>query len=120
MDTTGNPEGDPLDRAYADWAWQWIDRILAESDDFDYLFVGSHYQVLDVRGYFDAALVAKLLPLMKRSKVSAYFQGHRHSLEHNQEHGFSDISDIHYFTIGAGALIEKSLIDGVPSTCIEV
>ena len=39
------PEGDPPNREYADKMWQWIDDILAESGDFNYLFVAGHYQV---------------------------------------------------------------------------
>lgn len=109
-----------MDKDYANWAWDWIDRILSESDEFDYIFIGSHYQLLDVRGYYDAALRAHLLPLMKRNKVSAFFQGHRHSLEHNQEKGFSNPADTHYFTIGAGALRESTLMDGIPTTCNDV
>ena len=37
--------------------WQWIDDILAESQDFNYLFVAGHYQVKDARGDYDAAMV---------------------------------------------------------------
>jgi tartrate-resistant acid phosphatase type 5 len=64
--------------------WDWIEKTLSESDDFDYLFVTGHYQVLDIRGYYDANLVHNLLPLMKKYNVSAYVQGHRHTMEHNQ------------------------------------
>ena len=43
---------------------------------------------------------------MKEHKVTAWIQGHRHTLEHVQEEGFEDLSDMHFFTIGAGALLD--------------
>ena len=60
-----------------------------------------------------------LVPLMKKYNVSAYFQGHRHTLEHSQEHGYTKEDDVHYFTVGAGALMDGEgiyweLIDDVP------
>ena len=91
---------------YADWAWDWIATTLRSSDDFDYLFVAGHYQTMDVRGPYDAALMAKLLPVMKETKVSAWIQGHRHTLEHVQQRGFEDADDLHVFTIGTGALTD--------------
>ena len=46
---TAECESSLQDAEYQKWAWDWMDRILSESADFDYLFVGGHYQVLDVR-----------------------------------------------------------------------
>ena len=34
-------------------------------------------------------------------------QGHRHVLDHVQESSANQSDDIHYFTIGAGALLEE-------------
>ena len=34
-------------------------------------------------------------------------QGHRHVLDHVQESSAKQSDDIHYFTIGAGALLEE-------------
>ena len=62
------------------------------SSDFDYLFVAGHYQTVDVRGYWDAALVRDLLPLMKAANVTAYLQGHWHTMEHVQEKGFTHMT----------------------------
>ena len=64
--------------------WAWIDRTLSESKSFDYLFVAGHYQVLDSRGEYDKALVHNLLPMLRKYNVQGYFQGHRHTMEHNQ------------------------------------
>ena len=72
----------------------------------DYLFVAGHYQVMDSRGDYDKALVHNLLPKMKKYNVQGYFQGHRHTMEHNQGRG----TNLHYFTIGAGALIEHGSV----------
>ena len=52
--------------------------------DFNYLFVAGHYQIKDAKGEYDAALVKNLLPKLKKYKVQAYLQGHRHTMEHNQ------------------------------------
>ena len=57
--------------------------------------------VLDSRGEYDKALVHNLMPKMKKYNVQAYFQAHRHTMEHNQDKD----GNVHYFTIGAGALI---------------
>ena len=43
---------------------------------------------------------------MRASKVTAYFQGHMHTLEHAQESGSTNEDDIHYFTVGSGALLD--------------
>ena len=101
-----NPDGNPIDREAADAAWRWIDRILKQSSQFDYLFVAGHYQTVDVRGHWDAALIKHLLPKMKEANVTAYLQGHWHTMEHVQEKGFLKSSDIHFITSGSGAKTE--------------
>ena len=88
----------------AEWAWDWIARTIADSDEFDYLFVVSHYQTLDMNGEYNQPLMLKLVPLMKQYKVSAYIQGHRHTIEHVQQVGWDKPEDVHYFTIGSGSL----------------
>ena len=40
-------DGFPANRTYSDQMFQWIEKTLAESDDFDFLFVAGHYQVID-------------------------------------------------------------------------
>ena len=47
--------------------------------------------LLDSIGYYDAVLVSRLLPLLKTYNVSAYIQGHRHSLEHVQGQWYTDV-----------------------------
>ena len=73
---------------------------------------------MDVNGQYDRPLVNRLLPLMKKFNVSGYFQGHRHTIEHAQETNFNNPDDVHFFTVGAGALIEhkvaKSFLNGIP------
>ena len=63
--------------------------------------------LVDAYGYYDMAMVNNLLPLMKQYKVQAMLQGHRHVLDHVQESSANQSDDIHYFTIGAGALLEE-------------
>ena len=77
-------KGNPPDREYANKMWDWIDKTLSESESFDFLFVAGHYQVLDSRGEYDKALVHNLLPMLRKYNVQGYFQGHRHTMEHNQ------------------------------------
>merc|ERR1712241_95377 len=48
--------------------------------------------------------------MLKKYKVSAYLQGHHHTMEHSHANGATDPTDISYFTIGAGALIEHGLV----------
>lgn len=113
-----DPNGSPADQNYANWAWDWIARTMASSGEYDYLFVTGHYQTMDIRGHYNAALVGKLLPLMKEHGVSAYIQGHRHTMEHLQEKGFTNNADVHFFTIGCGSLVNWSA-GGLPE-CNEV
>ena len=40
-------DGFPANRTYSDQMFQWIEKTLSESDDFDFLFVAGHYQVID-------------------------------------------------------------------------
>lgn len=44
------------------------------------------------------------------SLIKGYIQGHRHTLEHVQQPEGQDPSDLHFFTIGAGALYCTSCI----------
>ena len=115
-----NPEGNPADKEYAIWAWAWIERTIAGSDDFDFLFVSGHYQTIDNRGAYDAHLVKYLLPIMTEYGVSAYVQGHRHTMEHVQQAGSSEPGDLHFFTIGAGSLTEIGHLNGGLPPCVEV
>ena len=79
-----DPNGDPPNLQYAREMWQWIEEQLKKSDDFDYLLVAGHYQIVDAYGYYDIALKTHLLPLLKKYRAQAYIQGHRHTLEHAQ------------------------------------
>ena len=82
---------DSNERDYAEAMWKWIEKTLKSSTDFDFLFVAGHYMLLDSIGYYDAVLVSRLLPLLKTYNVSAYIQGHRHSLEHVQGQWYTDV-----------------------------
>ena len=80
----GDSTGIPPNETYAEEKWKWIENTLEASKNFDYLFVAGHYMIIDTRGEYDKALVARLLPLLKKYDVQAYIQGHRHTMEHVQ------------------------------------
>ena len=60
-------------------------------------------------GYYDMALFEKLTPMMEKYNVQAYINGHKHTLEHIQEKNKQSDDDLHYFTIGAGAILDPLL-----------
>jgi len=101
-------DGFPANRTYSDQMFKWIEKTLSESDDFDFLFVAGHYQVIDPRGYYDPALTKRLLPMLKEYNVNAFLQGHRHTVDHVQEASQEPGNGLHFFTVGAGALLNSS------------
>ena len=66
--------------------------------------------IIEAQGVYDALLNARLLPLMQEHQVTAYIQGHRHTLEHTQVSKKTEESDVHFFTIGAGALLDAGAL----------
>ena len=44
--------------------------------------------------------------MLRKYSVQGYFQGHRHTMEHNQESGANGPNDLSFFLIGAGALLD--------------
>ena len=65
-------------------------------------------EIPDSRGYYDPALVKRLLPMLKEYNVNAFLQGHRHTVDHSQEATQEPGKGLHFFTIGAGALLNSS------------
>ncbi|CBY33663.1 unnamed protein product [Oikopleura dioica] len=100
------------DEKIAAWAWEWIEDELKNSEDADYLFVAGHYQIIDTEGIYDYEIFRRLEPLLEKYNVTAYFQGHRHTMEHAQRspqvqpEGEQLTNNVHYFTFGAGALLD--------------
>ena len=72
----------PRDRELAEQAWIWIEKELNSAEDFDFLFVAGHYEIVSSPGIEDMALYERLLPIMRNNKATAYFQGHRNGFEH--------------------------------------
>ena len=60
--------------------------------------------VLDSIGDYDAVRVSRLLPLLKKYKVSAYIQGHRHSLEHVQGPGSKGFCQTVHYSLSSPAV----------------
>lgn len=84
----------------------------------DYLFVGGHYPVYSISSHGPTqCLVDRLIPLLKKYKVTAYFSGHDHSLQVD-EYSLSSIlqylfqhlesEGITYIVSGAGSRSDQS------------
>jgi len=82
--------------------WKWIEDKLNESTS-DYLIVAGHHPVLSggLHGSTEC-LVRRLKPLLEKHKVSAYFSGHDHNLQHIKENN----SDVNYFVSGSGNFVD--------------
>ncbi|CBY11569.1 unnamed protein product [Oikopleura dioica] len=117
----------PLDVDVAEWAWEWLDQELAKSVDADFLFVTGHYMILDTGGIYDWELFRRMEPLMEQYKVSAFFQGHKHTQEHAVRSpklvpagAEESPGTVHFFTTGAGSLYDtestifQQLTGGLP------
>lgn len=72
----------PENQKLADDQLAWIEKQLAMSNA-SYLLVSGHYPVYSIAEHGPTAcLVDKLLPLLQKYKVTAYFCGHDHNLQH--------------------------------------
>ena len=82
----------------------WLDRTLANSEAQWKIVVGHHpIYVGSVRYSDNERLVERLVPLMERHGVQAYFAGHDHNLQHHRPDG----SSVDYFVSGAGSLTRE-------------
>eukprot|EP00755_Sulcionema_specki_P018389 Sspe_Gene.66758::Locus_39436_Transcript_1_2_Confidence_0.667_Length_1232::g.66758::m.66758/K14379/ACP5; tartrate-resistant acid phosphatase type 5 len=104
------PSG-PADEALAESQLAWLEEKLKNSKA-DYLWVAGHYPVYSICSHGPtASLVSRVLPLLKKYKVSGYISGHDHCLEHFIE------DDIAYVVSGAGkeCCYRPSKMEAVPS-----
>ena len=74
---TSKEDVTPRDRDLAEKAWIWIEDELNSAEEFDFLFVAGHYEIVSSPGKQDMALYERLLPMMTENKATAYLQGHR-------------------------------------------
>uniref|UniRef100_A0A915B4J4 Tartrate-resistant acid phosphatase type 5 n=2 Tax=Parascaris univalens TaxID=6257 RepID=A0A915B4J4_PARUN len=80
-DVSENPNH-PKDPKAAQVQWEWIKQQLDESTA-EYVFVAGHYPVYSISEHGPMnCLIEKLNPLLRKFKVSAYFAGHDHTLQH--------------------------------------
>ncbi|KAL4237006.1 Tartrate-resistant acid phosphatase type 5 [Mactra antiquata] len=86
--------------------WIWIEQQL-RSSKADYLLVAGHFPVYSIGVHGPTfCLVERLKPMLHKYKVSAYFNGHDHSLQHVSytENGHT----VEYFTTGAANVVDFS------------
>lgn len=84
--------------------WAWIENELSKSKA-TWLIVAGHYPVWSIAEHGPTSkLVNRLRPLLNQYKVHAYICGHDHNMQYIRENG----SNVDYFVIGAGHLIDPS------------
>ncbi|KAL4237005.1 Tartrate-resistant acid phosphatase type 5 [Mactra antiquata] len=86
--------------------WTWIELQLQISKA-DYLLVAGHFPVYSIAEHGPTkCLVDRLKPMLYKYKVSAYFNGHDHNLQHitytENDH------TVEYFTTGAANFVDTS------------
>ncbi|XP_065913697.1 tartrate-resistant acid phosphatase type 5-like isoform X2 [Dysidea avara] len=93
-----------LQPATQDSQWTWIENTLAASIA-RWLFVLGHHPVWSIDNHGPTqVLVDCLRPLLIKYKVTAYFCGHDHTMQHIHE----EDSSVEYFVSGAGHSINPS------------
>ncbi|GMS91115.1 hypothetical protein PENTCL1PPCAC_13290, partial [Pristionchus entomophagus] len=92
----------PRDAKKAEEQWSWLEQTLNQSRA-DYLFVAGHYPVYSVSSHGPTqCLVDRLVPLLKKHRLTAYLAGHDHSLQHLASDGVT------YIVSGAGSRSDQS------------
>jgi len=99
------PEG-PENSMVAEKQLSWLEDQLRKSKA-DYLIVTGHYPVFSISSHGPThCLLHRLLPLLHKYNVSAYFCGHDHNLQH-LEYTVNDAT-VEYFVSGAANFIDPS------------
>ena len=95
----GNELRGPTDRVAADKQLEWLDETLASGADAPYAIVGGHYPVYSICEHGPTScLIKEVLPILRKHRVTAYFNGHDHCAEHIS--GTSN-ADPEFHTIGS-------------------
>ncbi|XP_078488604.1 tartrate-resistant acid phosphatase type 5-like [Ciona intestinalis] len=95
----GQPIG-PANITAAEKQWAWLEHALKNSGA-EYLVVGGHYPVYSGgRQGSTECLVKRLQPMLDKFRVSAYFSGHDHSVQHIKS---ANSGGVHYFVAGAAS-----------------
>ena len=85
-----------------------------------YIIVGGHFPILSAgENGPNKFLIEKLMPLLHKYKVSAYFSGHDHSLQHIS-HNYMN-TQVEYFITGAGSSSNTSnkYINNIPKNSLK-
>ncbi|XP_047143110.1 tartrate-resistant acid phosphatase type 5 isoform X1 [Hydra vulgaris] len=74
----------------------------------NFLIVGGHHPIYSAGSHGNSAcLIEKVKPLLEKFKVTAYFSGHDHNLQHIKE----DYSPTHYFVSGSGNFVDSRMLN---------
>lgn len=118
-DFIGDQPKGPKDIKAAEDQWSWIEKQL-ETSIADYLLVAGHFPVYSIAEHGPTeCLLDRLKPMLYKYKVSAYFNGHDHNLQHltSSEDGHT----IEYFVTGAANFVDTSKAheDDVPKDSLK-
>ncbi|XP_054748316.2 tartrate-resistant acid phosphatase type 5-like [Lytechinus pictus] len=116
--TTGSDLPGPSSTTAAEEQWDWLEKQLEASKSADYLIVGGHFPVWSIAEHGPTKiLVDRLLPLLEKYNVTAYFCGHDHNLQHIKQ----DNSTVEYFVIGSADIVEPSRrhADSIPPSWLK-
>lgn len=105
-DWVGDQPHGPTNMKMSEDQWTWIELQL-QSSKADYLIVAGHFPVYSIAEHGPTdCLVKRLKPLLYKYKVSAYFNGHDHNLQHitSTEDGYT----VEYFVTGAANFVDSS------------
>ncbi|CAI5437846.1 unnamed protein product [Caenorhabditis angaria] len=102
-----DPRG-PVNVTAAENQWDWIESNL-NSSDAQYLLVSGHYPVHSMSSHGPTdCLRQRLVPLLEKYNVNAYFSGHDHTLQHFVYDDREDEHKIHYIVSGAASRADAS------------
>lgn len=105
-DTEGDQPHGPENTRVAEDQWAWLEQKLGTSQA-DFILVTGHFPVYSIAEHGPTTcLVNRLKPLLHKYRVSAYFGGHDHNLQHISvtEGG----STVEYFVTGAANIVTES------------
>ena len=85
---------------------KWLDSVLTVSAE-KYTFVVGHHPIFSTgMSHGDTPELIELVkPILEKHKITAYFCGHDHDMQHQTQNG----SEIEYFVSGAGSDVRKGV-----------
>lgn len=107
------PEG-PENLRLAETQLMYIEKALNAASNSQYILVMGHFPVYSVAEHGPTQCLLDVLdPLLVKYKVSAYFNGHDHNLQHIRH----PTSGMNYFVSGAVDVVDPSMkhVDNIPN-----